>query len=66
MKVIVISGTHSGVGKTSLATGVMQALRCAALQHGSGTAAAAAGIISQAKTNKACLQRYGCRLATYR
>ncbi|WIA20631.1 hypothetical protein OEZ85_005012 [Tetradesmus obliquus] len=27
MKVIVIAGTHSGVGKTSLATGVMQALR---------------------------------------
>jgi deoxyadenosine/deoxycytidine kinase len=30
MKVIVIAGTHSGVGKTSLATGLMQALRWAA------------------------------------
>jgi hypothetical protein len=31
MKVIVIAGTHSGVGKTSLTTGLMQALRCAAI-----------------------------------
>jgi dethiobiotin synthetase len=30
MKVIVVAGTHSGVGKTSLATGLMHALRCAA------------------------------------
>ena len=28
MKVVVIAGTHSGVGKTSLAVGLMAALRC--------------------------------------